>query len=72
MSTAPFPRPVCGMTLDEMRLALEHISGETRATAAELHGADAQYVGAELREVARLAEEAHWHVMGLIEQRRPA
>ena len=65
----PFPRPACGMTVDEIRDALERVSGECRATAAELHGEDAAIVGRMLRAVAEHAESAH-ALMRVIEQGR--
>ena len=71
MSNPPFfPRPAAGMTVDEMRRALENISGECRATAAELDGSDAKYLGEVLGQIAQNAETAHKWV--LILERGPA
>jgi len=69
MTTVPFPRPVTGMTLDEIRRALEDISGECRATAGELNGSDAAHVRRMLIGIALLVESAHALVLNLSERK---
>lgn len=61
----PFPRPITGRTVDEMRRELEAISGECRATADELNGTDAKQVRLLLLEIAQYAERAHALVLVL-------
>jgi len=62
-----FARPVTGLTLDEMREALENISAECRGTAAvELKGPDANRVAVMLVTIAYHVEKAHSLVVRLM------